>query len=87
VVNAQDFGIPVQMPFGIYFVFMTQRHDVRMGLYIDGVLVTASIVGSIVDVKYPVPVHAVSRECHGVAFLIGKCMLLTIVWNVLVAGQ
>ena len=88
VEDSKDFGILVRMPFCIaFFIFMSKGHDIRAGARVDRVLRTAQVVGHVVDAKNLVLVHTIADECNGVSFFIGKCVLMSVVRNVIIACQ
>jgi hypothetical protein len=55
--------------------------------YVDRVLRSTQIVGGVVDSKDTVLVHMVADEWNAISFSVGKCMLISIVWNVIIARQ
>jgi hypothetical protein len=85
--NAQDLGIPVQMPIGFLVALMSQGHNVWAGVDIDRVLRPTHIVGSVVDMEDFMWVYAVRHDCDAVAFCIRERVLIAIIWDVVVAGQ
>ena len=86
--DAQDLGIPVRMPIGfLVVVFMSQCHNVRAGADVDRILRPTHIVGSVVDAEDFMSVHAVRHDCDAVAFCIGERVLVTIIRDVVAAGQ
>jgi len=48
---------------------------------------TVQVVGHIVDTKDIVLVYTVADKCDGVPLFIGKCMLVSIIWHIVIAGQ
>ena len=47
----------------------------------------AQVIGCIVDVKNLMLVHMVADGCNTVSLFISKCVLLSIIWNVIIACQ
>ena len=86
--NRKDSGIPIRMPCCFsFFIFMSQHHDIQLGAYIDRVLSMPQVVCCVVDTKHLVFVNTIADECDLVSFFIRKCMLLSVVWDVIASRQ
>lgn len=70
VVNPQDTGVPVRMSVLDILKISREDHDIWVSLWIDGVVVTAYIVGCIVNAKVLVFVHPIGNECNTAAFFL-----------------
>ena len=66
---------------------MSQGHNIRASADVDRILCLMHIIGSIVHAKDFIWVHAVRNNHDAVTFCVGESVLITIVWDVLVAGQ
>jgi hypothetical protein len=58
-----------------------------VGAHVDRVLRTAQVVGRVVNAKNFVLVHTVANECNGVSLLIGKCVFVPVIRNVIISRQ
>jgi len=54
---------------------------------IDQVLRAAQVIGGVVDMKDLVLVYVISDEYNHILLFIGKCMLFSIIWDIVITRQ
>jgi hypothetical protein len=87
MIYAEDLHIPVWMWVYICVIFVSKDHNKGVSTDVDRILGTAHVICCVVDPKNIMAVYVVTKEYHTLAICIRECMFITIVWNIVVAGQ
>jgi len=86
--DSEDLRILVGVAFHtFFFIFVSKSHEIQVGLHIDQVLRMAQVVGRVVNANDIMLVHTVANKCNAVSLFIRERMLVSVIWNVILACQ